>query len=58
MICTPHLEDVSVDRSIILKWILKTMSQRVWTGFFWLRIDTYGGGRQCIYNYHTTQEIS
>jgi len=43
MICTAHLVDVSIDGKIILKWILKKKSRRVWTGFFWLRIDTRGG---------------
>jgi len=43
MTCTPHLEDVSVDRRIILKWVLPKKPRRMWTGLFWLRIDTNGG---------------
>jgi len=32
-----------VDRRILLEWILKKQILRVWTGFMWLRIGTYGG---------------
>jgi len=41
MICAAHLEDGGADGRIIFKWALKRKSVRVWTGFFWLRIDTY-----------------
>jgi hypothetical protein len=36
-------EDLDLDGSIILKWILGKYGWRVWTGFIWLRIGT--GGR-------------
>ena len=39
-----HLEDISVDRRIILKWIFKRWDGEAWTGLIWLRIGT-GGGR-------------
>jgi hypothetical protein len=38
-----HLEDPSVDGSIILKWIFEKWVERAWTGSIWLRIDTGGG---------------
>jgi hypothetical protein len=38
-----HLEDLDVDGKMILKWILKEQSGRVWTGLIWLRIETRDG---------------
>jgi hypothetical protein len=38
-----HLEDVGVDRRIILEWILGKQGGKVWTGFIWIRIGTSGG---------------
>jgi hypothetical protein len=38
-----HLEDLSVDWNIILKWILENKCGKVWTGFSWFRIGTNGG---------------
>jgi hypothetical protein len=38
-----HLEDLVIDRKIILKWIFKSKMGE-WTGFIWLRIGTGGGG--------------
>ena len=38
-----HLEDISVDRSIILKWIFRKGEGVVGTGWSWLRIGTGGG---------------
>jgi hypothetical protein len=32
-----------VDRGVILKWILKKLGVRVWTGFIWLRIGASDG---------------
>jgi hypothetical protein len=37
-----HLEDVGVDRRIILKRICKVQSRRLWTQFIWLRTGTNG----------------
>jgi hypothetical protein len=34
-----HLEDLSVDGRIVMKWILKECDGTVWTGFIWLRIE-------------------
>jgi hypothetical protein len=38
------LEDIGVDRRIILKLIFKKWDVKAWTGLLWLRIWT-GGGR-------------
>jgi hypothetical protein len=38
-----HLEDLVIDREIILKWIFKSRMGE-WTGFIWLRIGTGKGG--------------
>ena len=37
-----HLEDLSLDVRIILKWILKMWDGQAWTGLIWLRIGTVG----------------
>jgi hypothetical protein len=37
-----HSEDLSVDRKIILKWILGKYDVKVWTGCIWLRTGTRG----------------
>ena len=36
-------EDLSVDRRIIMKRILKKEGERVWIGWIWLRIETSCG---------------
>jgi len=33
-----YLEDIEVDRMIILKWIIKTWDGEAWTGLTWFRI--------------------
>jgi hypothetical protein len=33
-----YLEDLGVDESIILKWILSKSVGRAWTGLMWFRI--------------------
>jgi hypothetical protein len=38
-----HLEDLGVDRKIILEWMLGTQGERLWTGCIWPRIETSGG---------------
>jgi hypothetical protein len=35
-----YLEDLGVDKKIILKWILGKLYGRTWTGFIWLRNET------------------
>jgi hypothetical protein len=37
------LEDLGVDKKIIIKWNLKNLGWRVWTGFIGLRIEISGG---------------
>jgi len=38
-----HLEDQSVDRRIILRWIFRKRDVGLWTGSIWLRIGSGGG---------------
>jgi hypothetical protein len=38
-----HLENRSVDRTIILKWILQEQDVKVLLGFMWLRLGTSAG---------------
>jgi len=42
-----HLEDLGVERKIILKWIRTSVGTAwtglIWTGLIWLRIETSGG---------------
>ena len=38
-----HLEDVSIDERVILKWIFKEWHGDVWTRLLWLRKGTGGG---------------
>jgi len=37
------LQDLGVDVTIILEWILEKYGGKVWTGFIWLRIGTRRG---------------
>jgi hypothetical protein len=38
-----HLEELGVDGSIILEWILKKLVVRKCTGLIWLRVGKSGG---------------
>jgi hypothetical protein len=38
-----HMEDLGVDDSTILNWILRKSDGRVWTGLAWFRIGAGGG---------------
>ena len=35
------MEDVNVDRRIILKWIFKKWEGEAWSGLIWLKIDRW-----------------
>jgi hypothetical protein len=35
-----HLDDLGIDGRVILKWILRHLDARVWTGFMWNRLGT------------------
>jgi len=35
-----YLEDIGIDRRIILEWILEKLIGIIWTGFIWLRRET------------------
>jgi hypothetical protein len=37
------LEDLAIGERIILKYILKKLNERLWTGLIWLRIGISGG---------------
>ena len=37
-----YLEDVGIDRRIILEWILEKLVGMIWTGCIWLRRETSG----------------
>jgi hypothetical protein len=38
-----RLDDLGVDRNMILNWILRKQGERVWIGLIWLRIKTVVG---------------
>jgi hypothetical protein len=38
-----HLENLDVDRSITLKWIVKKFIRKLWTGLILFRIGESGG---------------
>jgi hypothetical protein len=38
-----HSEDLSVDKKMILEWILGKQNGKVWTVFVWLRTGASGG---------------
>jgi hypothetical protein len=38
-----HLGDIRIDRSIILKWVLKKLVGRAWTRLILLRVGIRGG---------------
>jgi len=40
---TDHLEDLSVDGRVILKFIFQEWHGDVWTGLLWVRTGTGGG---------------
>jgi len=37
------LEDLDVDGTILLEWILEKEGGRLWSGYIWLRIGTRDG---------------
>jgi hypothetical protein len=37
-----HVEDLGIDGRVVLKCILKKLSEMVWTAFIWARIGNTG----------------
>jgi hypothetical protein len=38
-----HLEDSTIEGTIILRWVFMKWDVEAWTGWSWLRIGTVGG---------------
>jgi len=38
-----HLENIGVGGNVILEWILRKQSRKLWTAFIWLRTETGAG---------------
>jgi hypothetical protein len=56
-----HLEDLDVDRRIILKWTFKKLKVRLWIGFIWLMIGNNARLlciQQLTFSFHEMQVIS
>jgi hypothetical protein len=56
-----HAEDLSVDKRIVLKWILGKYDGKVWTASVWLRMETSGWlllSRQWTFGFHKMWVIS
>jgi hypothetical protein len=41
-----HVEGLDIDGRIILRWLLRKLGGKVWTGFMWIRIETSGQGNE------------
>jgi hypothetical protein len=44
MMVEDHLEDLSTDGRIILKWRLEKQDGMAWTALIWIKKQTSGGG--------------
>jgi hypothetical protein len=38
-----HLKELNIDVRVMLQWVSRKKSWRVWTEFIWLRTGTCGG---------------
>jgi hypothetical protein len=43
-----HLEDLGIDKKMLLKWMINTVDGKVQIGFFWVRIRIVMGSLKTL----------